>query len=117
MMTNSNIVKDQKTFRAYLEDRDNVFGDPNRFGLASIITYLHQSDGVTIDYLMEYQKKIDMNLLKDEIEEILDDWIKKKYVTYNPHKRIKATKKMIDALKKDGVTPETLSRFADFLDN
>ena len=103
--------------KSYMEDRENVFGDPDRFGLAYLVVFRHskpQEDfaTVTMEHILQTQKEIDMQLSAKEAEAILDDWIAKGYAS-SCDSGYKATDKLKSALAKDGVTRESLTRLAD----
>jgi len=98
----------------YIEARKDVFGDPDTFGVAMIVAYLHKELPVTVDYILSMQGELDMHLPRKMIEKFLGKWFNKGYVEmagagYAP------TKKMFSALELDGITEERLDKLADAL--
>lgn len=99
---------------AYVEDRYNVLDDPDRFGVAVIVAFVHFSPEVTIDEILARQQYLDMSLSREEIGKITNDLASKGYL--NTHRAgFVATEKLMTALERDGVTKERLIRLGEAL--
>jgi hypothetical protein len=102
-------ITDVADIRAYAEDRANVLDDPDRFGVAVIVAFVHMSPGVTVDKILANQQDLDMSLSRKEIVSIVKDLVSKGY--FSPSETgFLATKKLMSALERDGVTEERLIR-------
>lgn len=108
------VLRDPEKIISYMEDRENVFGDPDRFGLAVILAFYHGSY-VTVGYAFSKQQDLGMNLPRKKIKGIFEEWVSKGYAEHANSSAYKAAPKLIAALEKDGVTEKRLSRLADAL--
>lgn len=105
---------DREELEMYMAARGDVFGDPDKFGVAMIVTYVHRETPVTVEYIFSSQGEIGMHLTRKKIEKFLEKWLNKGYVERSEAGYV-PTKKMILALKADGITEERLDRMADAL--
>jgi hypothetical protein len=105
---------DKEEIEMYMSARGDVFGDPDKFGVAMIVAYVHRELPVTVEYISSSQNEIGMHLTRKRIEKFLEKWLNKGYVERSEAGYV-PTKKMILALKADGITKESLDRMAEAL--
>ena len=115
------ITYDTEEIKLYAEDMRNVFGDPDRFGLAYLLVFRGKTSFKQNDYavfeignIQQIQGDIGMDLPAKDIESVLKDWVAKGYALARGTGYL-ATDKLRMALEKDGVTKSSLNRMANAL--